>query len=108
MNGEQFALPEAVDALRALRRKEPHGQYIRIAACDPLNLAGILTPGPRIPALLGNRILYRDGVPVAVSDSGQLSILPQAEPDEYRLLEHLLDIRTASHLHQTVDISENI
>jgi ATP-dependent Lhr-like helicase len=64
--GEQFALPEALDALRATRR-EPHtGALVELSACDPLNLAGIVTPGPRTPAHLGQRVAYRDGVPVPV------------------------------------------
>ena len=63
--GEQFALPEALETLRALRKTGPDGLLVAVSACDPLNLAGVLTPGPRVPALLGNRVLYRDGVPVA-------------------------------------------
>ena len=62
--GEQFALPEAVDALRAVHRRERTGEVVRLSACDPLNLVGILTPGPRIPAVVGNEVLYRDGVPI--------------------------------------------
>ncbi|HSN98317.1 MAG TPA: hypothetical protein VLS89_08460, partial [Candidatus Nanopelagicales bacterium] len=62
--GEQFALPEALDALRALRREPPSGELLEISACDPLNLVGIVTPGPRIPAVMGNVVIYRDGVPL--------------------------------------------
>ncbi|MEX2430542.1 MAG: helicase-related protein, partial [Dehalococcoidia bacterium] len=62
--GEQFALPEAVDALRTVHRREPQGGVTRVSACDPLNLAGILTPGPRVPASPGNELIYRDGTPV--------------------------------------------
>ena len=62
--GEQFATPEALDALRAVRREGPKGTVVRVSACDPLNLVGILTPGPRIPAQLGNHVTYRDGVPL--------------------------------------------
>jgi ATP-dependent Lhr-like helicase len=63
-SGEQFALPEAVDALRAVRKLPKAGQErVSLSACDPLNLAGILTPGPRVPAQLQNRILYLDGLP---------------------------------------------
>ena len=47
--GEQFALPEAVEALRRSRKTPPDGKLLLISACDPLNLAGILTPGPRVP-----------------------------------------------------------
>ena len=63
--GEQFASPEALDALRALRREPRNGERVRLSACDPLNLVGILTPGPRVPATLANNVLYEDGAPVA-------------------------------------------
>lgn len=61
--GEQFALPEAVDALRAIRKQPVRGEVVRLAACDPLNLTGSLSPG-RVPATLGGTVVYRDGVPV--------------------------------------------
>ncbi len=62
--GEQFAAPEALEALRAVRREEPGAQVVRVSACDPLNLVGIITPGARVPAVLGHHVEYRDGVPV--------------------------------------------
>jgi ATP-dependent Lhr-like helicase len=62
--GEQFAAPEALEALRAVRREEPAGQTVRISACDPLNLVGVVTPGPRVPAVPGHHVSYRDGVPL--------------------------------------------
>jgi ATP-dependent Lhr-like helicase len=62
--GEQFALPEAIDALRSVRRAPRTGEErVLLSAVDPLNLVGILTPGPRIPAQAGNRVLLVDGVP---------------------------------------------
>ncbi|MCZ6464236.1 MAG: hypothetical protein O7A09_07845, partial [Proteobacteria bacterium] len=61
--GEQYALPGAVDALRRTRRMPRKGELVELSAVDPLNLAGILTPGPRIPALRTNRVVYRDGLP---------------------------------------------
>ena len=62
--GEQFALPEALEALRAVRREAKTGEVVRVSACDPLNLIGVLTPGARVPAHLGGWVSYRDGVPV--------------------------------------------
>jgi hypothetical protein len=62
--GEQFAAPEALEALRAIRREQPSGQTVRVSACDPLNLVGILTPGPRVPAVPGHHLHYRDGLPI--------------------------------------------
>jgi len=91
--GEQFALPEAVEALRAIRRKAPQGRFFRVSACDPLNLVGIILPGPRIPAVVGNRIVYRDGVPVAAVESGESRILYEVDEIDRSLLERLLDER---------------
>ena len=62
--GEQYALPEAVELLRQTRRRERSGEIVRVAAVDPLNLVGILTPGPRVPAQRGNLVVYCDGLPV--------------------------------------------
>jgi ATP-dependent Lhr-like helicase len=61
--GEQFAAPEAVEALRAVRKEPRRGEVVRLSACDPLNLVGILTPGPRVPATLANSVVFVDGVP---------------------------------------------
>src|SRR5262245_13540762 len=61
--GEQFAHPDAVDALRATRREQKRGEIIKLSACDPLNLIGIVTPGARVPAALPNTVVYEDGVP---------------------------------------------
>jgi ATP-dependent Lhr-like helicase len=70
--GEQFALPEALDELRAVREPGPGSNACRVAATDPLNLVGVLSPGPRVPAILGNAVLYLDGQPVASLESGEL------------------------------------
>ncbi len=65
LSGEQFALPEAIAALRALRNREPDGQLVCVCGADPLNLAGTLVAGDKVPRLAGSRVLYRDGIPVA-------------------------------------------
>ncbi|HET6927054.1 MAG TPA: DEAD/DEAH box helicase [Hyphomicrobiaceae bacterium] len=78
--GEQFALPDAVGALREARRKPPSNALVSVSGADPLNLVGILTPGPRLPALTGNRLLYRDGVPVALLAGGEVAFLEAFEP----------------------------
>jgi ATP-dependent Lhr-like helicase len=60
--GEQFALPEAVESMRALRKtgiESPH--EIKLSACDPLNLAGVILPGPRIPAVPTNFLVFKGG-----------------------------------------------
>jgi ATP-dependent Lhr-like helicase len=63
-SGEQFALADAVTSMRNFRHQDP-AQLVVVAATDPLNLTGIITPGERIPAQLGYRILFRDGIPAA-------------------------------------------
>ena len=70
--GEQFALPEAVEALRATRRQKADGEVVLVAAADPLNLVGILTPGARVSPFCGQVVAWRDGVPVEVGDLGSV------------------------------------
>jgi ATP-dependent Lhr-like helicase len=70
--GEQFALPEALDELRAVRQPGAPGEVTRVAATDPLNLVGVLSPGPRVPAIVGNAVLYVDGQAVASLEAGAL------------------------------------
>jgi ATP-dependent Lhr-like helicase len=67
--GEQFALPMAVESLRAMRKIEPGGETVTISAADPLNLVGILLPGDRISAVSGKTVTFRDGVPLETDDS---------------------------------------
>ena len=92
-SGEQYALPDAVSALRAARRRAKHGALVSLSAADPLNLLGVVTPGARLTALAGNRFLLRDGVPLAIHVAGQTQFLedvPQAEQWKLRttLLRH--------------------
>jgi ATP-dependent Lhr-like helicase len=63
--GEQFALPVAVESLRAMRKQEPSGEIIRVSAADPLNLVGILVPGDRVASNSGKFVGFRDGVALA-------------------------------------------
>lgn len=79
-SGEQYATPEAVSLLRDMRKKPHNGQLIAVSAADPLNLVGVLTPESRVPALTGNRVLYRDGVPIAVYVGGEVRFLTQLDP----------------------------
>ncbi len=65
--GEQFALPEAVESLRAVRKRNESGAAshdIKLSASDPLNLAGVILPGPRVPAVPSNFVVFRDGAVV--------------------------------------------
>jgi ATP-dependent Lhr-like helicase len=62
--GEQFALPVAVESLRASRKLPLSGEVVTLSAADPLNLVGILVPGERVPAISGRVVSFRDGVAV--------------------------------------------
>ncbi len=64
--GEQFALPVAVESVRAMRKLDPASGTITLSAADPLNLVGILVPGERVPAISGNSVTFRDGAEVAI------------------------------------------
>jgi ATP-dependent Lhr-like helicase len=66
-SGEQFAHPDAVEVLKAVRKAPLSGETVRLCAADPLNLTGIVLPGPRIPAVAANSVTYTDG---AVPDEG--------------------------------------
>jgi ATP-dependent Lhr-like helicase len=94
-SGEQYALPGAVDALRAVRRAEKGGALVSVSAADPLNLVGIITPGDRVPAIAPNRVLYRDGVPVAVKVGGQVEVLAAGTSGERWSLESALVVRSS-------------
>jgi len=69
--GEQFALPEAIPLLREVRRRPHDGSLIAVCGVDPLNLAGTLLPGVKVPALANNRLVYRDGLPAAAEIAGK-------------------------------------
>jgi ATP-dependent Lhr-like helicase len=81
-SGEQYALPEAVGALREIRRTPGTQELISISAADPLNLVGILTPGGRVPSITGNRVLYRDGTPIALLIGGEVRHLIDLAPEQ--------------------------
>jgi len=86
MSGEQFALPDAVERLREVRRSEPTGKLLTISAADPLNLTGIVTPedssrAGRIRVAAGNRVVYRNGIPIAAMEGDMLETLAAVEPE---------------------------
>jgi ATP-dependent Lhr-like helicase len=80
VSGEQFALPEAVERLREVRRSTPSGRLITISAADPLNLTEILAGDDRVRAVTSTRIVYRDGVALAALEGDYLRPLGQVEP----------------------------
>jgi len=83
--GEQFALPEALEALRAMRKAGTGGgQEIRISAADPLNLVGVILPGPRVPSVPTNYLVFRDGLPIR---TGTFRESPPPQTRQVRLAE---------------------
>ncbi len=80
--GEQFALPEAITLLRKIRKESKTNKLVAISATDPLNLTGYITPGGRVPAHLNNRILYRDGIPVAFREGKEVKYAESFDPKE--------------------------
>ncbi|WP_408526201.1 DEAD/DEAH box helicase [Paraburkholderia fungorum] len=79
--GEQFALPEAIPLLREVRRQAAGGAFICVSGADPLNLAGTLLTGEKVPAVAGNRLLFRDGIVVATLVAGEFNFLPALGAD---------------------------
>jgi ATP-dependent helicase Lhr and Lhr-like helicase len=89
MSGEQFALPEAVDALREARRDTGKVDWAAVSGADPLNLVGIITPGDKLAAISNNRLLYRNGVPAAIMAQGEIQFLEELEKSE---MQHARDV----------------
>jgi ATP-dependent Lhr-like helicase len=81
MSGEQFALPDAVERLREIRRTASDGRLLTISAADPLNFVGVLTDGERIRVATSNRIVYRNGIPLAAMEGDMLRQLTAVDPD---------------------------
>jgi len=96
VTGEQFALPEAVGLMREMRRAPPTPAWLSLSAADPLNLVGIILPGERVPALTGNRVLYRDGVAVAALSGGEVQWFERLEAGEAHAAENALIRRRPS------------
>jgi ATP-dependent helicase Lhr and Lhr-like helicase len=94
--GEQFALPEAVGRLRAVRKLERSGELVVLSAADPLNLVGIITPDARVTAVARNRILFLDGVPVAAWEGSEVRRLMSSDLDD-ETLRALLSRRHGPH-----------
>ena len=83
--GEQFAAPDAVGRLRAVRKSGKAGELIVLSAADPLNLVGILTPEARVAAIYRSRVLFQDGLPIAAVEGGEVRRLAQSDIDDARL-----------------------
>jgi ATP-dependent Lhr-like helicase len=80
-----------VGLLRDVRRKPPARQYVSVSAADPMNLVGIITPGARLASLSGNRLLYRDGLPIAIYAADEVRFLVElAENEQWEVQTALL------------------
>jgi ATP-dependent Lhr-like helicase len=83
-SGEQFALPEAVNLLKTIRKQDKTAELTVLCAADPLNLTGIITPGERIASLSSQRVVYRDGVPVAYGSGDKVDYFQDFDDDNQR------------------------
>ena len=73
--GEQFALPNALESLRAFRNVAPDGATITLSASDPVNFAGILVPGERVPATPGKFVTFRDGAAIPTPERAGVLVM---------------------------------
>jgi len=88
--GEQFALPEAITPLRAIRQRADDGELVCLSGCDPLNLVGTVLVGDKVPALTGSRVLYRDGMAIAALIGGKVVPLIELSSADAQLARHAL------------------
>lgn len=89
--GEQFALKEAVETLRKTRKQDDQCTFVSISACDPLNLMGIIMPGQKTTAHLANRILFQNGIPIAVQNGRETQFLTGTkESDKWDIKQKLV------------------
>jgi len=105
-SGEQFALAEAVTLLRSIRRTPADGSMISVSAADPLNLLGIVVPTGRLSPSSSNRVLYRDGVPIALMEAKEIRFLIEMTPAEQwqarqALLRRYVPPKVRAYLNQT-------
>ena len=84
VTGEQFALPDAIATMRAVRRQPPDDTLVCLSASDPANLLGTVLAGARVPRVAGSRVLYRDGLAIGTSVGGQVELLLPLEPADAR------------------------
>jgi len=90
ISGEQFALPEAIAALRATRQRTADGTFVCVSGADPLNVVGSLLAGDKVPRVAGARVLYRDGVPVARRVAGEIVLSGALAPTEEQAIRSML------------------
>ena len=92
VGGEQFAFQEAVDGLRSMAKEVAAAKprYHSLAASDPLNLLNLILPRRKLAKLLNNRVLFEDGIPIAVVESGEVKFLREVAPERQWALQQAL------------------
>ena len=96
--GEQYALPEAVNLLRRVRKEAKNGKLVSISAADPLNLTGILTHEKRVPAIYSNRILFHDGIVIGTKEGKDIRMTGGGTKNEWLLKNTLIQRRVSPKL----------
>jgi ATP-dependent helicase Lhr and Lhr-like helicase len=98
VSGEQFALPDAVERLREIRRTSADGHLVAVGTADPVNLAGIIAPGERLRAATRNKLVYRDGVPIAVLEGDFVHHLVPLDSTALEQVSRVLTKRRTVHI----------
>jgi ATP-dependent Lhr-like helicase len=98
VSGEQFALPEAVERLREIRRTPADGHLVTIGTADPANLAGIIAPGERLRTAVRNKLVYRDGVPIAVLEGDFVRHLVPLDSTVLQQVSRVFSRRRTAHI----------
>ncbi len=88
--GEQFALPETVDRLRQVSKEKKRSQLVTLSAADPLNLLGVILPGKKVARTIGNRVLYRDGLPIAQLEAKEIKYLGEIGDNHVEIQQALI------------------
>jgi len=92
VGGEQFAIESAVSRLRDLRDGQPSKEWSLISAADPLNLSGVISEGPRIPAMHKNALVLQNGRVVAAKIAGRIEFLAEIDPADQLLIRKSLQV----------------
>lgn len=90
VEGQQFAHPEAAEELSRMSAQKKDGAMVLLSARDPLCLPGIFTPSFSLPQISGNRVAYRDGIPIALRRAGKIEFLTDVGSDSLRIRESLI------------------
>jgi ATP-dependent Lhr-like helicase len=98
VSGEQFALPDAVERLREIRRTPTDGHLVTVGTADPINLSGIIAPGERQRASTRNKLVYRDGSAIAVQEGDYVRHLAPLDASTVEQVSRVLGKRRTAHI----------